>query len=105
MREIFDQDRAMSLSTVKRAIGIVGIFLALTAALVVLTGLGRIFSGDILAGAGRIVATLAMTGFMYVILRLGGEILLALHRLNDRLYLVGDDLRQQRVSTVSDSDS
>ena len=83
MRDILDQDRAMSLSAVKRAIGIVGILLALTAALVIFTALGRIFSGHLLAGVGRILGTLAITGFMYVILRLAGEILVALHRLND----------------------
>ena len=99
MREIFDQDRAITLGAVKQATGVLAILFLVLAVFAILSGLGQIFSGHIIHGIGRILASLAGLGFLYLTIRLLAEILAALHRLNDRLSIVGDDLRARRVSS------
>ena len=96
MRDIFDQDRAMTLSAVKHATGLVSVLFLVAAALIVLAGLGRIFGGHIFGGLSYIVLGLSGVGFFYLVIRLLGELLAALHRLNDRLTILGDDLRHAR---------
>lgn len=96
MREIFDQQRAMTLGAVKQATGVLAILFLILAILAVLSGLGHIFSGHVFAGFARIIASLALLGFLYIVVRLLAEILAALHRLNDRLSIVGDEIRVQR---------
>ncbi|MBR9808244.1 MAG: hypothetical protein GYB49_13590 [Alphaproteobacteria bacterium] len=96
MRELFDQDRAMTLGAVKQATAILAVIFFIAAVFAVLSGLGWIFKGHIFTGLSRIVASFAVLGFMYVVVRFLGEILAASHRLNDRLSILGDDLRSQR---------
>ncbi|HAO35568.1 MULTISPECIES: hypothetical protein [unclassified Hyphomonas] len=102
MREIFDQERAMTLGAVKQATGVLAILFLIAAAFAVLSGLGQIFSGHVFHGIGRIVASLTVLGFLYIVVRLLAEILAALHRLNDRLSVVGDDIRTRRSRPVAD---
>ena len=54
MREIFDQDRAMTLGAVKQATGVLAILFLVLAVFAILSGLGQIFSGHIIHGIGRI---------------------------------------------------
>jgi len=103
MREIFDQDRAMTLGAVKQATGVLAILFLLVAVYAVLSGLGQIFSGHVFRGIGRILLSLAGTGFLYLVIRLLAEILAATHRMNDRLSIVGDDLRMRRVPAAAPS--
>jgi hypothetical protein len=103
MREIFDQERAMTLGAVKQATGVLAILFLIAAAFAVLSGLGQIFSGHVFHGIGRIVASLAALGFLYLVVRLLAEILAALHRLNDRLSIVGDEIRTTRSRPVTDT--
>ena len=60
MREIFDQERAMTLGAVKQATGVLAILFLIAAAFAVLSGLGQIFSGHVFHGIGRIVASLTV---------------------------------------------
>ena len=103
MRDIFDQDRAMTLGTVKHATGLLaGVFL-IAAFLMVLSGLGKVLGGHFFAGLSHIALSLSGLGFFYVVIRLLGEILTSLHRLNDRLTILGDDLRHPREPAAPDS--
>ena len=103
MREIFDQERAMTLGAVKQATGVLAILFLILAAFAVLSGLGHIFSGHVFHGLARIVGSLAVLGFLFIVVRLLAEILAALHRLNDRLSIVGDDVRARRNPSATDS--
>lgn len=102
MREIFDQERAMTLGAVKQATGVLAILFLIVAAFAVLSGLGQIFTGHLFHGIGRIVGSLALLGFLYLMVRLLAEILAALHRLNDRLSIVGDEIRTKRNQPITD---
>ena len=94
----------MTLGAVKQATAILAVIFFIAAVFAVLSGLGWIFKGHIFTGLSRIVASFAVLGFMYVVVRFLGETLAASHRLNDRLSILGDDLRTQR-SKVPASDT
>ena len=96
MREILDQDRALSPALIRTAMTVMGMLFAGLAALVVFQGLGTVFSGAFLAGLTQIIGGLALLFALYLVMRLLAEILMALHRLNDRLGVLGDDVRSQR---------
>ncbi len=98
MREIFDQDRAMTLGAVKLATAILSIIFLIGAVFALLSGLGWVFRGHVFTGLARIVASFSVLGFFYLVVRLLGECLAALHRLNDRLSILGDDLRNPRAA-------
>ena len=98
MRDVFDSSRAMSLSSVKMATFLLGALLAVASFLILLLGLGEIFAGRVFAGVLQIVASAALFAFCFLVVRLLGELLAALHRLNDRLTILGDDLRSQRAT-------
>jgi len=101
MREIFDQDRAMTLGAVKQATGVLGLLFLVFAVFAILSGLGHVFTGHVFSGLARIVGSLALLGFLYLVIRLLAEILAALHRLNDRLSIVGEDVRSRRETGAS----
>lgn len=104
MREVFDQDRAMTLGAVKQAVGLLGLVFLAAAMFAVLSGLGLMFDGHVFGGLMRIVLSFAGLGFMYLVIRLMSETLAALHRLNDRLGILGDDIRAQREAETPAKD-
>ena len=91
----------MTLGAVKQAIGLLGILFLISALIAVFIGLGHIFDGRIFTGLARMAVSLVLLGSVYMIIRLLAEILSALHRLNDRMSILGDDLRRQRTGTTS----
>jgi hypothetical protein len=96
MRDIFDQDKSLSLGVIRQAAGIFNLLLAGLAVLVVLRGLGRLFTGHFISAFVEILGAFACLGFLFLVVRLLTELLAALHRLNDRLTVLGDDLRAVR---------
>ena len=101
MLDFFNQDRPMPLSAAKMAVNILGILLLIGAVAVTLSGLGTFFSGKLLAGVLKITGGLAPLFFIYVVARIMVELLAAMHRMNDRMTVIGDDLRETRVSEDS----
>ncbi len=105
MRDLLNQDRALSPALVRTAMAIMGLLFAGLAALVALQGLGTLFGGSFLAGLTQIIGGLAILFALYLTLRLLAEILMALHRLNDRLTVLSDELRDKRAEMPKPSAS
>ena len=59
-------------------------------------GLGRLFTGHFIGAFVETLGAFAVLGFLFLVVRLLTELLAALHRLNDRLTILGDDLRSIR---------
>lgn len=96
MRDVFDQDKSLSLGAMRQAAGVFNLLLAAVAFLAVLKGLGRLFTGHIFGAFIEILGAFVVLGFLFLVVRLLTELVAAQHRLNDRLTVLGDDLRSQR---------
>ena len=99
MRDIFDQDKSLSLGVIRQAAGVFNLLLAAAALLAILRGLGRLFTGHFLGAVVETLGAFVLLGFLFLVVRLLTELLAAQHRLNDRLMVLGDDLRTQREMT------
>lgn len=95
----------MTLGAVKQATGILALVFLVAAVFAVFSGFGQIFGGHVFRGFAHISASIAALGFFYVVVRMLAEILAALHRVNDRLLILGDDLRVQRADPVNSGSS
>jgi len=96
MRDILDHDRPMTLGAVKLATAILGLALLMAALFVLFGALMALFNGHVIMALTRLAFGFALIIFLFVTVRLLGEILAALHRLNDRLAILGDDIRNLR---------
>tara|TARA_R110002020_G_scaffold83397_1_gene206696 strand:- start:110598 stop:110924 length:327 start_codon:yes stop_codon:yes gene_type:complete len=105
MRDILDQDRPMTLGAVKLATAILGLALLLAVLFVLLGSLLALFSGHPVMALTRLAFGFALIIFLFVTVRLLGEILAALHRLNDRLAILGDDIRNLRRVTAAPTET
>ncbi|MEE9380761.1 MAG: hypothetical protein V3V03_05085 [Hyphomonadaceae bacterium] len=103
MRELLNQERALSPALVRTAMTVMSLLFAGLALLVVLQGLGTLFGGALLAGLTQIIGGLAILFALYLVMRLLAEILMALHRLNDRMTILGDTVREQREEAPKSS--
>ncbi|MEM9670566.1 MAG: hypothetical protein AAF950_16740 [Pseudomonadota bacterium] len=94
MRDLFDQGRALSPALIRSGTGLLGALLGIAAIVVVLQGLGNVlsFSSQTLTGIIQIAGGLGFLLAVYLMVRLLSEAVLALHRLNDRLTVLGSDL-------------
>ena len=98
MNDLFDQDRPLTLGAIKLATGVLGLLIFVTGILHVFIGINAMVSGEFLTGLTRIVASITVLFFMFLLIRLLGENIAATHRLNDRLTVLGDDIRTRRAS-------
>ncbi|MBD3769417.1 MAG: hypothetical protein IE925_04660 [Rhodobacterales bacterium] len=98
MRDIFDQDKSLSLGVIRQAAGVFNLLLAAAALLAVLRSLGRLFTGHFIGAFVELLGAFVLLGFVFLVVRLLTELLAAIHRLNDRLTVLGDDLRSARVA-------
>lgn len=103
MRDLFQQDRAVSPATVRTAILVIGALFAGCLGLIIFLALLGMFGIDPQGAPGRLFAGLLQIGLsagallaIYMIVRLLGEILTALHRLNDRMTILSDEMRSVR---------
>ena len=98
MRDIFDQDKSLSLGVIRQAAGIFNLLLAAAALLAILRSLGRLFTGHFFGAFVELLGAFVLLGFVFLVVRLLTELLAAMHRLNDRLTVLGDDLRTPRAA-------
>ncbi|MCA8901980.1 MAG: hypothetical protein KDA53_12100 [Hyphomonas sp.] len=96
MRDIFDQDKSLSLGVVRQAGAVFSLLLAAAALLAILRGFGRVFTGHVIGGLAETLGVLVVLGFLFLVVRLLTELLAAHHRLGDRLTVLADDLRTRR---------
>lgn len=96
MRDIFDQDKSLSLGVIRQVAGIFNLLLATLGVVAVLRGLGRFFTGHFISACVEVLGAAVFLAFLFLVVRLLTELLAAMHRLNDRLTVLGDDLRAVR---------
>ena len=94
----------MTLGAVKMATALLGLALLAAGLLVLLNASISLFQGHPLVALTKLVVGSVAVIFLFVTVRLLGEILAALHRLNDRLAILGDDIRNPRRVTATSSD-
>mgnify|MGYP000256188547 CR=1 FL=1 len=99
MRELFDKDQVMSADTIKSATFILSALLAALAVTVILKALGSLFSGHFFSALVQLAGGLGVPLAIWLIVRLLSETLMAQHRLNDRLTVLTQTLREQREET------
>ncbi|MEL6323466.1 MAG: hypothetical protein AAGJ29_13150 [Pseudomonadota bacterium] len=97
MRELFNQDRPMSPGLIRSGVQALGLLLAAAAFVVVFYSLWTIFSGHVIPGILQATAGLGLLLALYLIVRLLGEGVMALHRLNDRMTVLSNELAAQRT--------
>lgn len=105
MRDIFDQDRPMTLGTVKMATAILGLGLLVSGLLILLGSLLTLFNGHPLMALTKLAVGFSVLAFLFITVRLLGEILAAMHRVNDRIAILGDDIRNPRRVTSGSADT
>ncbi|MEO0882327.1 MAG: hypothetical protein AAFY34_06300 [Pseudomonadota bacterium] len=99
MRDLFDQGRAMSPGLIRSGTGMLGALLGVAGVIVLLQGLGNILSFSApLTGIVQISGGFGILLAVYLIVRLLSEVVLALHRLNDRLTVLSADLSATRAA-------
>ena len=96
MRELLNQDRAMSIGMAKLAASIVGMAFLITSLAIILLGLSTLIGGNLLPAVIQIFGGPALLLSIYLMLRLMIEILLGSHRANDRLGIMADTQRENR---------
>lgn len=96
MKDLLNQDRALSPALIKTGVFFLGILLAALSVFVILMALGTLFSGSIIPAFIQAAAGLSIALFAFLVVRLLSEILMAMHRLNDRMTILSDDLRTVR---------
>ncbi len=99
MRDIFDQDKSLTLGVVRQAGAAFSLLLAISAVAVLLRGIGRIFGGHFIGGLSETLIGLVVLSFLFLVVRLLTELLAAHHRLGDRIAVLGDDLRHLRETS------
>jgi len=99
MKELLNQDRAMSIGLAKFAVNVIGVAFAITSLAIILLGVHTLFSMNLLPALIQIFGGPALLLSIYMILRLLIEILMATHRGNDRLGVMVDITRDKRQST------
>lgn len=93
MRDLLNQNRALSPDTIRLATSVLTALFALAALIITLNGLGNLFSGgSFLTGLLQISGGLGLIFGLYLIVRLLAECVTALHRLNDRIIILTDAL-------------
>lgn len=102
MKDLINQDRALSPALIKTGVFLLGVLLAALAVFIILMALATLFSGAIIPAFIQAAAGLSLALFAFLIVRLLSEILMAIHRLNDRLTVLGDDLRTARTDAAKD---
>ncbi len=104
MRELFNQDRPMSPALVRSGTALLGGLFAIAAIFIVLQGFGNLFSlRTFLTGLFQLTGGLGLLLALYLIVRLLGEAVMALHRMNDRLTVIGMDLGHPRAASGAQS--
>lgn len=99
MKELFNQDRAMSLGIAKVVVSLIGLGFAVASFAIILLGISTLLSLNFLPAIIQIFGGPALLMSIYMILRLLIEILMASHRGNDRLGILSDAMRDRREKT------
>lgn len=105
MRDLFNQDRPLSPALIRAGTGLLGVLLGIAGLIILLLGLGNVLSGvfslsvsRIITGVVQIAGGVGLALALYLFVRLLGEAVMALHRLNDRLGIIGEDVRLQSAA-------
>ena len=75
MRDIFDQDKSLSLGVIRQAAGIFNLLLAALGVLAVLRGLGRFFTGHFISACVEVLGAAVFLAFLFLVVRLLTELL------------------------------
>ena len=96
MKELLNQDRAMSIGLAKAVVTLIGIAFAVASFAIILLGINTLLGGNFLPAIIQIFGGPALLLAIYMLLRLLVELLMASHRGNDRLGIMSDTIRDRR---------
>lgn len=101
MRNLLDPDQMLSPGRIRTATIVLTFFLAAAAGLMTLTALWTLLSSFKLGAAlFQFVFGVGAPLAVWIIVRVLSEMLLAQHRLNDRLSVIAEQLSEQRVDPI-----
>lgn len=103
MRELLNQDRAMPLGLAKAFVNLIGVAFVITSIAIILLSINTVFSGNVLPGIIQIFGGPALLLSVYMLLRLLLEILMSTHRINDRVGVLSETVREKRQTSQSSS--
>ena len=102
MRGIFDQEQLMSPDLLKTATWVLSLALIAVAGLIFLQALGTLFTGKPFTALLQVATGGALPLAIWLIVRQLGEMLLAQHRLNDRLTILTEAIRGGNAPEASE---
>jgi hypothetical protein len=92
MRGLWDNEQPVSPSLLRSALALVGGFLALTTAVILIVAVGNVIAGNYVAAALQVAAGIALPFAIWLGLRMLADILVVLNRSHDRLEGIEDAL-------------
>ena len=85
MRGVWDKEQLLSPAVLRSALALVGVFLALTAAVMLIIAVASVAAGNYAAAAMQLAAGIALPFGIWLGLRILADVLVVLNRSHDRL--------------------
>ena len=85
MRGVWDKEQLLSPAVLRSALTLVGVFLALTAAVMLIIAVASVAAGNYAAAAMQLAAGIALPFGIWLGLRILADVLVVLNRSHDRL--------------------
>lgn len=85
MRGVWDKEQLLSPAVLRSALAMVGVFLALTAAVMMVIAVASVAAGNYAAAAVQLAAGIALPFGIWLALRILADVLVVLNRSHDRL--------------------
>ena len=85
MRGLWDHEKSLSPALLRSALAMVGVFLALTSAVMLIIAVASVTAGNYAAAAMQVAAGIALPFGIWLGLRMMADMLVVMHRSHDRL--------------------
>lgn len=92
MQGLWDTEQSLSPALLRSALSLVGVFLGLTAAVMLIISVASVANGNYAAAAMQLAAGIALPFGIWLGLRMLADMLIVLHRARDRLEAIEEKL-------------